>query len=225
MSTTGTTGILQDCAGGTVFVDELTEATQAFQTFLLDVIDRKPIPLTAGKGPLVNPDVRLIFATNKDPGVAVREGKLKSDLLRRLQTWTVSIPPLAARKSDIFLFVDSLCKSHDPKPEFLLALLRYSWPGNVGELHDVLQRALSRTRRTDEPLALEHLELRDPSIIEEVRQMEESAVKREVYQSLGLMLREQGLEKGRGLQQRMADLLRVSPSTVTRVLQEIDQES
>jgi DNA-binding NtrC family response regulator len=223
MSTTGTTGILQDCAGGTVFVDELTEATQAFQTFLLDVIDRKPIPLTAGKGPLVHPEVRLIFATNKDPDVAAWEGKLKSDLLRRLRAWTVSIPPLVARKSDIFLFVDSLCKDHTPKPAFLLALLRYSWPGNVGELCDVLQRALGQTRRKDEPLTLDHLELHDLSIIEEVRQLHERQVEREVYQQLMLTLREQGLEKGHGLQRRMADLLKVSPPTVTRVLQEIDK--
>ena len=119
--------------------------------------------------------------------------------------------------------MDSLCKGHKPEPAFLLALLRYSWPGNVGELCDVLQRALGQTRRKDEPLTLDHLELHDLSIIEEVRQLHERQVEREVYQQLMLTLREQGLEKGHGLQRRMADLLKVSPPTVTRVLQEIDK--
>jgi two-component system response regulator HydG len=219
----GVKGLLQQCAGGTIFFDEITQSNRDFQTFLLDVIDGQLIPLTAGQGPLVKADVRVIAATNDDPDEAVKDGKLKGDLWRRLRSWTVRIPTLAERKSDIFLFVDALCNSHTPKPEFLLALLRYSWPGNVGELCDVLQRALGRTGRKNGTLTLDHLELHDPSIIEEVRQMHERQVEQEVYQKLMLMLRDQGLEKGHGLQKRMAVLLKVSPSTVTRVLQEIDK--
>jgi hypothetical protein len=71
---------------------------------------------------------------------------------------------------------------------------------------------------------LDHLELHDPSIIQEVRRMEESTVKREVSRSLKHMLREQGLEKGHGLQKRMSDLLKVTQPTVARVLRDIDQE-
>src|SRR5262249_25858403 len=151
-----------------IFLDEIMQSTRDFQTFLLDVIDGQLIPLTAGQGPPVKADVRVIAAANEDPDEAVKDGELKADLWRRLRSWTVRIPTLAERKSDIFLFVDSLCKSHTPKPEFLLALLRYSWPGNVGELSEVLHQTLGRTKGKDGTLTLDHLELHDPSIIKEV---------------------------------------------------------
>jgi DNA-binding NtrC family response regulator len=213
----GTTGVLQQCAGGTVFVDELQEASQDFQTFLLSVLDRQPIPLTAGNGSPITPHVRLIFAINLDPDEAVRAGKLRHDLLRRVSTQRIDIPPLDERKADIALFVHGLCRDHRPVPGFLLALLRYDWPGNVGQLRDVLNLAVSKTSRADEFLKLDHLTIPDQSVIEEVRGMSEDTIEGEVYRQLAATLQAQGLAKGKGLHRRMATLLKVSESTVTRM--------
>jgi DNA-binding NtrC family response regulator len=214
----GTTGILQDCAGGTVFVDELTETSLDFQTFQLSVLDGKPIPLTAGNGPPVTPAARMIFATNLDPDEAVRDGKLKHDLLRRLSTQIIYVPALRERTSDTFLFVHDLCGDHRPEPGFLLALLRYDWPGNVGELRNVLKLAVSKTSRADESLKLDHLTIPDQSVIEEVRGMSKDEVKGEVCRQLVATLQAQGFAKGRGRQRRMAEILKVSESTVSKML-------
>jgi two-component system NtrC family response regulator len=213
----GMTGVLQDCAGGTVFVDELPEAPQALQTFLFSVLDRKPIPLTAGKGPPITPDVRLIFAINLDPDKAVRAGKLKDDLLRRMSTQTIRIPPLDERKSDIFLFVHALCGDHRPEPGFLLALLRYHWPGNVGQLRDVLNLAVNKTGRGNEPLEPDHLQIPDQSLVEKVKGMSKDGIEGEVYRQLAATLQAQGLAKQKGLHRRMATLLKVSAATVSRM--------
>jgi transcriptional regulator with PAS, ATPase and Fis domain len=221
----GKRGLLQNYAGGTIFVDECTEAADDFQTFLLDVIDHELIPLTAGDGPQVRADVRLILATNQDPREAVRAGKLRADFYWRVQARVVRIPPLVERKSDIFLFVERRCAGHRPEARFLLALLQHSWPGNVRELLAVLEAAVVRTRSDDDLLTLGHLHWEDQSIIEAVRQLDEGGVAREVYGQLARMLREQGLEKGRGLYRRMAELLKVSEPTVSRMMESVGEES
>jgi len=152
----GATGILQDCDGGTVFVDEAADLSMDAQGFLLDVLDRKPIPPTAGKGAPFRPDVRLIFATNADLDEAVRGGKFRRDLLRRIRVRTIDIPPLSDRKDDIFEIVRKICENCDPTFQFWLSLLRYTWPGNVGELIAVLK--LARSKRTQGRLDLDSLE-------------------------------------------------------------------
>jgi hypothetical protein len=83
----GTRGILEEASGGTVFVDELGELSPEFQVFLLDVLDRKPIPKAVGEGSPVVPDVRLIFATNENIEAAVQGGKLRKDLIRRIRAY------------------------------------------------------------------------------------------------------------------------------------------
>jgi DNA-binding NtrC family response regulator len=214
----GTTGILQECAGGTVLIDELAETSPDFQTFLLTPLDGELLPLTTGKGQPIKPDVRLIFATNKDPDEAVAAGQLRHDLLRRLRYGIINIPPLQDRRSDIFLFVHALCGDHRPEPGFLLALLRYHWPENVGELCAVLKLAVSKAGRAGAPLKLDHLTIPDQSVVEEVRGMSEESIEGEVYRQLVAMLQAQGLAKGKGLQQRMAKLLKVSEPTVSKML-------
>jgi DNA-binding NtrC family response regulator len=215
----GTKGLLQLYAGGTIFIDEMAEFCPGFQTFLLDVLDRRPIPPAAGMGPAVTPNVRLIFATNQDLEEARQKHKLRQDLLRRLDPWVLTIPPLADRKSDIFLFVKAWCGEHRPEARFLLALLRHSWAGNVGELQAVLKRAVNCTRREDEPLSLDFLPL-DRGLLDSVRQTPEEEVDTEVYRLLESVLSEQGYRKHEGLYQRMADLLKVSPATVTRKMKD-----
>jgi DNA-binding NtrC family response regulator len=216
----GHTGILQECAGGTVFLDEVAGVTEDMQEFLLDVLDRKLIPLTTGKGPAVRPDVRLIFATNVDLDKAVEEGRFRHDLLRRIKQRTIRIPPLADRKEDIPVFISAKCAGYAPTPGFLLALLRYDWPGNVGELLDVLSAATAKAGGRQGPLTLDHLDLNNPSIIQDIRAMDDQGVERAALSDLADLLRRQGWEKRRGLQGEMARLLNVSAATISRKLSE-----
>ena len=130
--------------------------------------------------------------------------------------WTVRVPPLADRKEDVFLFTDARCGQHPPSPRFLLCLLKHTWPGNVGELLDVLDRAVARATRPDEPLTLDHFGDSLGSAAREVRELPEAEAEKEVYRELAGMLERQGLTKGDGLYRRMAELLKVSRPTVTR---------
>jgi DNA-binding NtrC family response regulator len=219
----GQPGLLQECAGGTIFVDELAEVPWDFQTFLLKVLDRKPIPLTQGKGEPITPDVRLIFATNMEPSHAIRAGKLRGDLHRRIKTRTVGIPPLTARKTDIFRFIKVWCPGHPPSWKFRLATLRYGWPGNVGELRAVLTLAVNKVHKKDEPLTLEHLNS-EPGwspILAELRDMSEEQAEREVCATIVQLLEQEGYTKGQGLQRQAAVLLDKSESTVSRQLERL----
>jgi DNA-binding NtrC family response regulator len=222
--TKGVPGLLEDCAGGTIFVDELGALSLDLQVLLLSVLDRVEIPRAAGRGAPIRPDVRLIFATHEDLDDAVDQGTFRSDLLRRIRQGTIWVPPLSDRKDDIFHFVQARCQKHPPSFGFLLALLRHSWPGNVGELLDVLAQALDRTNGEEEPLTVEHLRLADPAIVPSVERLGEEGSAREVLATLASMLRQQGWTKGRGLQARMAGLLGYPASSFHRLLSELMPE-
>jgi DNA-binding NtrC family response regulator len=216
--TNGVQGILEDCAGGTIFVDELGALSPDFQVLLLSVLDRAEIPMAAGRGAPIRPDVRLIFATHEDLDDAVAQGTFRLDLLRRIRQGTIWVPPLSDRKDDIFHFVQARRQKHPPSFGFLLALLRHSWPGNVGELLDVLADALARTNGEKERLTVEHLRLADPAIVPSVKRLGDEGSAREVLATMASMLKQQGLTKGRGLHARMASLLGLLESSFHRLL-------
>lgn len=96
-------------------------------------------------------DVRLIAATNKDMEAAVADGTLRQDLLYRLNVFTIFVPPLRERKSDVLLladhFVEKLSTDHGKQVKRIStpaidALVGYHWPGNVRELQNVIERAV-----------------------------------------------------------------------------------
>jgi hypothetical protein len=214
----GRTGILQDYAGGTVFVDEIARVPMEFQDYLFDVLDNELIAPTAGKGDRFRPNVRLIFATNADLDQAVKEGKFMHDLLARIEQRTIKIPPLVERREDVFHFVAARCRDHTPTSKFLLALLRYAWPGNVRELLNALKLAEVRTKAEKDPLTLDHLELKDPAVVQEVRAMSDDDAERAILQTLIEMIKRQGLVKWKGLHVEMGRLLKLHPSTISNQL-------
>ena len=117
-------------------------------------------------------DVRVIAATNQDPRTAIRDGKLRGDLYYRLTVFTLHLPPLRDRKEDIPLlaqhFIGEFNKKHNVNVEALRddaleMLMTYSWPGNVREFRNVIERALILAR--GEWIETPHLPpyLRNPS--------------------------------------------------------------
>jgi DNA-binding NtrC family response regulator len=151
---TGATGIQTGCFEkadhGTLFLDEIAEMPIALQPKLLRVLEDSHVRRVGGSQEF-QVDVRVLAATNKEPRSAVENGNLREDLFYRLNVFTVALPPLRDRKTDIPLLIKAFIREfnlkHNAKVEFCkdetMELLKaYSWPGNVRELRNILERAV-----------------------------------------------------------------------------------
>jgi Nif-specific regulatory protein len=136
--------------GGTLLLDEIGDINLATQVKLLRALQEREFERLGGTDP-VKVDVRLIAATNKDMEAAVADGSLRQDLLYRLNVFTIFVPPLRERKSDVLLladhFVEKLSTDHGKQVKRIStpaidALVGYHWPGNVRELQNVIERAV-----------------------------------------------------------------------------------
>jgi DNA-binding NtrC family response regulator len=133
---------------GTLFLDEITEMPQELQVKLLRVLETGTVMRVGGADP-IRINVRVVTATNRRPEEAVAQGKLRQDLLYRLNVFPIQLPPLRERGDDIELlaeqFLDEMNKTHGTTKAFTRACLdrlrRHNWPGNVRELKNVVQRA------------------------------------------------------------------------------------
>lgn len=161
-------GLFAKAQGGTIFLDEISSMSLAFQGKLLRVLQEKVIrPLGSDKDFPV--DFRLISASNQDLPKMISEGKFREDLYYRINTMTIRIPPLRERTEDInalanyFLKVCAAdCLQEGAKVpqlsiEAIERLQQYSWPGNVRELKNVIQSALIMCR--GESILPHHLHL------------------------------------------------------------------
>ncbi len=140
--------IAQNASGGTLFLDEICACPADIQPILLRLIEAQEI-LPDGAGAPVKVDLQIISATNEDTALAVTQGRLRQDLLFRLEGFGLSLPPLKARLDDIPLlahhFITRAASVHGTKqPELtdadLAALIAHAWPGNVRELRNVVER-------------------------------------------------------------------------------------
>lgn len=141
-------GYFERAKGGTLFLDEITEMPLELQVKLLRVLESGTF-MRVGSTQVQTTDVRLVAATNRDPVRAVRDGKLREDLLYRLNVFPVHMPPLRDRVEDIPLiaqhFLDGISQREGVAKRFSAQVLRelcdYVWPGNVRELRNVVERA------------------------------------------------------------------------------------
>ena len=151
---TGATGVQAGCfelaTRGTLFLDEIAEMPLALQPKLLRVLEDRRVRRVGGSQEF-QVDVRVLAATNKEPRNAVESGKLREDLFYRLNVFTVALPPLRDRKSDIPLLAQAFIREFNAKHnqqvescriEALELLKAYSWPGNVRELRNIMERAV-----------------------------------------------------------------------------------
>jgi len=144
-------GLFRSAEGGTLFLDEIAELPQHMQVKLLRSIQEKAIR-PVGLQEEINIDVRILSATNKDLQKQVNAGQFRQDLYYRVNVINVRLPPLRERKQDIGALVDHLLQRIAAKelvacPEISKAALNhlqeYSFPGNVRELENILERAVA----------------------------------------------------------------------------------
>jgi DNA-binding NtrC family response regulator len=141
-------GYFERAHGGTLFLDEISEMPIELQVKLLRVLETGTLARIGGDQQ-VEIDVRVIAATNRDPLKAVNDGKLREDLLYRLQVFPVQMPPLRDRNGDVELlatfFLEQLNERQGTAKRFseeaMDRLRNHSWPGNVRELKNVIHRA------------------------------------------------------------------------------------
>jgi DNA-binding NtrC family response regulator len=151
---TGATGVRAGCFElanrGTLFLDEIAEMPSSLQPKLLRVLEDRRVRRVGG-GQEFQVDVRVLSATNREPREAIEKGKLREDLFYRLNVFTVALPPLRERVSDIALLVQAFLHHFNEKHnrevescdgDTMKLLKAYPWPGNVRELRNVLERAV-----------------------------------------------------------------------------------
>ena len=147
-------GLIRQAHGGTLFLDEVGEMPLSLQKAFLRVLqERRFRPL--GSSRELESDFRLVAATNRDLDQLAQAGRFREDLLFRLKSFTLELPPLRERVEDIKelarYHMDQFCERYGlaPKgfsPEFSDTLAAYPWPGNVRELVNALDRALIAAR-------------------------------------------------------------------------------
>lgn len=151
-------GLIEWAHQGTAFFDEIGDVSALFQTKILRVIQEGEFIRIGGNSP-IKVDVRFIAATNKDLPKACREGTFREDLFYRLNVIHIELPPLRNRKEDIPSLVEFFIKKHSSKrkdihikgitEEALDLLMNYSFPGNVRELENIIERAIAFTNSTE----------------------------------------------------------------------------
>ena len=143
--------------GGTLFLDEVGEIPPQNQVDLLRVLEEKAYT-PVGSNEAKKADVRIIFATNRDLDLEVREGRFREDLYYRINVVPIRVPLLSERREDIPLlaetFFDELCALHQKSLKHLTSdaldlVLEYAWPGNVRELKNVVERIVVTCRELE----------------------------------------------------------------------------
>lgn len=143
-------GLLEAADGGTVFLDEIGEMTPALQAKLLRFLEEKTFKRVGGLAD-IKVNVRVVAATNRDLSEDIKAGKFREDLFYRLQVMPIALPPMRERRGDVSLlasyFVDSYNREFKKRvrgltPAVLALLERHTWPGNIRELRNAIERAM-----------------------------------------------------------------------------------
>jgi DNA-binding NtrC family response regulator len=135
---------------GTLFLDEIGNLSLSMQAKILSVLENRSVT-KLGTNTAVPIDIRLISATNKDLSAMIQQGQFREDLLYRINTITIKLPPLRERENDILLLAEFYLRKYSTKydkqglrinQKATQKLLNYSWPGNVRELQHSIEKAV-----------------------------------------------------------------------------------
>ncbi len=221
-------GLFEAAAGGTIFLDEVGDLPGALQAKLLRVLQERDIRRVGGTD-RIPVDVRVIAATHRDLRARASAGEFREDLYYRLNVVAVQLPPLRERREDIPLlvrhFVDKYAGAADRpapvvSPQAMARLAAYPWPGNVRQLENVLERAV--TLAGGPVLLAEDLELEPASAPAAGPTLPASAMSLDEVKHWYVR---RVLEAEGGNKQRAAEILGVDRRTLYRLLaREPDEE-
>ena len=213
------TGLIELADGGTLFLDEIGEMSLALQAKLLRFLENHTFKRLGGVKDL-KVELRVIAATNRDMEDLVKARQFREDLFFRLNIFRIKLPSLQQRKNETLLlaqfFLEKLNKRMSRKvkfisPECKKVIMEYEWPGNIRELHNILERAIIlSTGDTIEPIQLP-VEMKNKDSIPVARTSTLSDIGdrslKEYLNDLEGMLLKQALELGEGNQVKAASLL------------------
>ncbi len=234
-------GLFEIADSGTLFLDEVMEMPSHLQSKLLRALETRSF-FRVGGVKKVDVDVRLVAATNRNSAQAVAEGTFRSDLLYRINSFEIHIPPLRERREDIEPLARHILQkiagagAPEIAPQALDALCSYSWSGNVRQLRNCLERAAllaDNGRITTKELPPEVVyKTKEPSVSVSYNSAKDSGTTNAFQNSAPAALHE--IEKQqilRALEQtgwhrgKTAELLGISSSTLYRRLREYDLET
>jgi DNA-binding NtrC family response regulator len=209
-------GRLEQGKGGSVLLDEIGEMSLGLQVRMLGVLEEKSFERVGGNS-TIHSDVRIIAATNKSPEIEVAKGAFREDLYYRLNILRIHLPSLRERKECIkhlaYYFLDKACRNlkkkiEDFSSEALEVFKSYSWPGNIRQLANTIERAviLEESHR----IQAENIILSEPI----KRESKEEAITHAPVHSLAGQERDailSALEESLWVQKKAAGLLGISP--------------
>jgi DNA-binding NtrC family response regulator len=215
-------GLLEIADTGTIFLDEISEISTSLQAKLLHVIEDGEF-FRVGGTRSIKVDVRFIAATNRNIHAFITEGKFREDLYYRLNVMEIYIPPLRERRDDIGSLSEYFLKKLLPKAdkkitgftkEALEILMNYSFPGNVRELENIVERAIILEKNSlitpeslPQGLQLFHIETILPDRIKSIDELNKEYAEK-VVEMLG------------GNRSKAAELLGISRTSLWRILKE-----
>jgi len=229
-------GLWEEADGGTIFLDEITETTPAFQVKLLRAIQEGEIR-RLGSDQTLKVDVRVVAASNRNVEVEVKAGRFREDLFYRLNTVPIILPPLRERREDILPLTKSFAEQATPlnthvtfSPEALDLLVNYPWPGNIRELENAVVQAAAMSDGTILPQALperirNYKANAETSIVEQTEAAPATAV--DDWTSLAHVERSyvtRVLDHTEGNKQAAARLLEVDRKTLERLIKKHNLE-
>lgn len=221
----GKPGKVELAHGGTLFLDEIGDMPLDMQVKLLRVLQEKEVERIGATRP-IPVDIRVIAATHRPLEQLIKEGKFREDLYYRLHVFTINIPPLRVQGSSIVAMAgylieklnNELCTYVDGLSNRVQEVfLAHRWPGNVREMHNVLERAVQLAERG--PLELEHL----PPYLQDREVMRESEtvtldLEMELAKTEKLVLAE-ALKRSEGNKAQAANLLGIHRASLYRKLE------
>jgi len=215
---------------GTIFLDEIGEMPLDLQVKLLRVLQSKRFYKVGGNDS-IDVDVRVIAATHRDLEQMINDGLFREDLYYRINVVSLEIPPLRHRKEDIpeliYLFIKEFCLQQNREmvqiaPEVMTILLNYPWPGNIRELHNVVERMVILAE--DNMILQDHLPLsikRRKRMVEEIGDVDSSTLT-DITDRTEKEIILQALEESRGDKSKAAKRLGIPRSTLYYKMKKLD---
>lgn len=229
------TGLFESAKGGTLFLDEIGDLPLHMQVKLLRVLQERTIRRIGGKEEIPI-DMRIVAATNRDLHEEVEKGRFREDLFYRINVIPIELPPLRKRTEDIPLlanhFLQKFCSQFGEKdkklsPEVMDAFFSYSWPGNIRELENTIERMVVLTPgyeiTTDQLPPQIHKTIGERLLYEVF--IPESGMDLEAHlESQRAAFLEKSLLMCRGVQSKAADLLGISFRSFRYYLSKVKKE-